>query len=230
MGELIVYKISFAYNKENVIENFTYTFSSNRIYSIVGHNGAGKTTLIRLFLGILKQNHGEIIWNGAPRISYVPDLGGLFGFLTVSQNIEIFSKLHRNSKSLTNQYIMRSLKEWKLFEKRNSKVNTLSMGQKQRLSLIVSGINDPDIIFLDEPTNNIDIVSQEMLNRFLIDFRSRGKTVIMATHDINLIEKVCDEVIILDDGEIKYSGEMESVHNFTDLYKKYTCGGFQNDN
>jgi ABC-type Mn2+/Zn2+ transport system ATPase subunit len=79
MSELIVNNVSFAYKEDNVIENFSYSFNNYKIYSIVGHNGAGKTTLIRLFLGILKQKKGEIIINGSPKISYVPDLGGLFG-------------------------------------------------------------------------------------------------------------------------------------------------------
>jgi ABC-type multidrug transport system ATPase subunit len=104
------------------------------------------------------------------------------------------------------------------------------MGQKQRLSLIIAGVNDPDIIFLDEPSNSIDIVSQDLLNEFLTEYKSKGKMIIMATHDINLIEKVCDEVIILDNGVIKFSGAMNSIINFTDLYKKYTFGGYQNDN
>lgn len=230
MNELIINNLTFAYKEDNVIENFSYSFSSEKIYSIVGHNGAGKTTLIRLFLGILKQKKGEIIWSGTPQVSYVPDLGGLFGFLTVKENIEIFSSLNKISKITTNQYINKSIKSWGLYEKRNSKVNSLSMGQKQRLSLIIAGVNDPDIIFLDEPSNSIDIVSQDMLNEFLIDFKRRGKTIIMATHDISLIEKVCDEVIILDNGEIKFSGAMDSIMNFTDLYKKYTFGGYQYDN
>ena len=230
MNELIINNLTFAYKEDNVIENFSYSFSSEKIYSIVGHNGAGKTTLIRLFLGILKQKKGEIIWSGTPRVSYVPDLGGLFGFLTVKENIEIFSSLNKISKITSNQYINKSIKSWGLYEKRNSKVNSLSMGQKQRLSLIIAGVNDPDIIFLDEPSNSIDIVSQDMLNEFLIDFKRRGKTIIMATHDISLIEKVCDEVIILDNGEIKFSGAMDSIMNFTDLYKKYTFGGYQYDN
>jgi len=230
MDELIVNDVSFAYKDDNVIENFSYTFNNNKIYSIVGHNGAGKTTLIRLFLGILKQKKGEIIINGSPKISYVPDLGGLFGLLTVKENIEIFSKLNGTSKIDSNEYISKSIKQWGLYEKRNSKVNSLSMGQKQRLSLIVAGVNDPDIILLDEPSNSIDIVSQDMLNEFLTEYRDKGKMIILATHDINLIEKVCDEVIILDNGVIKFSGARNSIINFTDLYKKYTFGGYQNDN
>jgi ABC-2 type transport system ATP-binding protein len=230
MDELIVNDVSFGYKDDNVIENFSYTFNNNKIYSIVGHNGAGKTTLIRLFLGILKQKKGEIIINGSPKISYVPDLGGLFGLLTVKENIEIFSKLNGTSKIDSNEYISKSIKQWGLYEKRNSKVNSLSMGQKQRLSLIVAGVNDPDIILLDEPSNSIDIVSQDMLNEFLTEYRDKGKMIILATHDINLIEKVCDEVIILDNGVIKFSGARNSIINFTDLYKKYTFGGYQNDN
>ena len=139
MNDLIVNNVSFTYKEDNVIENFSYAFHNKKIYSIVGHNGAGKTTLIRLFLGILKQKKGEIILNGSPRISYVPDLGGLFGLLTVKENIEIFSKLNGISKIDSKQYINKNIKDWGLYEKRNSKVNTLSMGQKQRLSLIIAG-------------------------------------------------------------------------------------------
>ena len=227
---LDIKNLSFAYKKNRVIFDISYTFENGKIYSFLGHNGAGKTTLIRLCLGILKKQEGEITWAGSPMISYVPDQGGLFDFLTVKENLETFSKLHLMQQNLSAAYFEELLDKWGLMNKRDSRVDTLSMGQKQRVSLIVAGINDPDIIFLDEPSSSIDIASQEMLNDYLLDLKKQGKTIIMATHDIHLIEKISDEIIILDDGTIHFSGSMEEIENLTELYKKYTQGGDTDDN
>ena len=216
--------LNFGYSKKNkVIDNFSYTFKSGRVYSIVGHNGAGKTTLMRLMLGILNDKSKAIEIGKNLSLAYAPDLGGLFEFLTVSENIEIFYKLNNNDDNYR-EYLNKSLSDWELRQKSLTQVRQLSMGQKQRLSLIVAGVNDPDIIFLDEPSNSIDINSQEMLNKFLSKFKNKGKTIILASHDLNLIENVCDEIVILDEGKIKYSGEMSSIDDFTKLYKQYTDG------
>jgi len=230
MAILDIKNLSFAYKKNQVISDISYTFENGEIYSILGHNGAGKTTLIRLCMGILKRQGGEVIWTGCPTISYVPDQGGLFDFLTVKENLETFYKLHLRQQDLSFTRFDELLSKWGLLSKRDSRVDTLSMGQKQRVSLIVAGINDPDIIFLDEPSSSIDITSQEMLNDYLLDLKKHGKTIITATHDIHLIEKISDKIIILENGVIHFAGNMDEIENLTKLYKKYTQGGKTDDN
>ncbi len=103
------------------------------------------------------------------------------------------------------------------------------MGQKQRLSILLTEVNDPDIIFLDEPTNSIDITSQEMLNKHLNELKQLGKTIIISSHDINLIEQVSDKIMILDNHEIVFEGNTSEIKNLAELYKKYT-GDNENEN
>ena len=221
--------VSFSYKKQFVLQDISYAFDEGKIYSIIGHNGAGKTTLIRLILNILKLQEGEIIINGNPKLSYVPDLGGLFEFLTVDENLEIFLRLNKRTNSFSKNFIERSIQQWHLMDKRKTQIKYLSMGQKQRISIIVSEVNCPDLLLMDEPSNGIDIISQELLNQHLLSLKKSGRTVIIASHDINLIEKVSDEIIILEKGKITYSEAMSNINDLTEVYKRFT-GGELNEN
>lgn len=222
MNVLEIRGVSFSYKDNRVLEDINYLFKKSRIYAIVGHNGAGKTTLIRLCLGILKNQNGIINFQQDLKKSYVPDFGGLYRFLTVEENIRIFWMLNNKKSDLMNEFIELNLKKWNLLDKRKARVKFLSMGQRQRLSLIVSEVNNPDILFFDEPTNSIDLASQEFFNNHLISLKELGKTIIIATHDISLIEKISDELIILDSRKIVYSGQTSSIENITYLYRKLT--------
>lgn len=222
--------IYFEYKKgKSIINDFSCPFESGKIYALIGHNGAGKTTLLRIFMNILKPTKGSISVEKNIKFSYVPDYGGLYNMLTVRENLYIFIRLANIQIHINDHLMDKYLQDWSLTHRKDAIVSTLSMGERQRLSLIVAGLNDPDIIVLDEPSNSVDIVTQDLLNHYLIEFKENNKTVIMATHDINLIEKVCDEIIIIDNHEIKFIGKIKEIENFTDLYSRYTHGGYNSN-
>lgn len=222
MNILEVKNMSFSFKNNCVFKDFSMSFEKGKIFALLGHNGAGKTTFIRLCLGLLKEQKGKILYFDNPNISYVPDRGGLFEFLTVEQNLNIFLKLNKVGDVNKREYSEKILTEWGLLNKKNTQVRYLSMGQKQRLSLIVAEVNDPDIIFLDEPSSSIDISSQELLNHHMKKLRDEGKTIILSSHDIQLIENVADTILVINNGEIKYVEDISKIINLTSIYNHYT--------
>lgn len=229
LSSLELNHVSFSYKKTEVLHDFSYRFERGKIYALLGHNGAGKTTLLRLILNVLKLKQGTISFEGDPLLSYAPDSGGLFDFLTVEENIKIFLLLNSSKKSNNLEFISYEIRKWRLFEKQKTQVRYLSQGQKQRLSLMISVLNNPDFLLMDEPTNGIDIISQELLSNSLTYYKSLGKCIILASHDINMIEKVSDEIIILKDGRLVYSKATDSIDNIMSIYKQYTGGPISDD-
>lgn len=221
MNILEIKKMSFCYKKYTVLQDISCSFEKGKIYSILGHNGAGKTTFIRLCLGLLTPKSGSIEYVGNPVLSYMPDRGGLFELLTVEQNLTTFLNLNEVPKAEQQQFIEDNLHKWKLHSKKKNLVNQLSSGQRQRLSLIIAEINHPDIYFLDEPTNGIDINSQELLNQHLLKLKEKGSTIIISSHNINMIEEVSDEVVIINEHEIAYRGCIADLNDLKEVYKKY---------
>ena len=222
MDLIEIKNVSFSYKKCEILKEISYKFSDGKVYAILGHNGAGKTTLIRLLLNILKPKSGEIKFINNCESSYIPDSGGLYDLLTVEENIKIFAMLCKKDEQWINDYSISSLKRWNLTSKAKTVVNKLSMGQKQRLSLIIATVNDPDIIYFDEPSNSIDINTQKMLNEYIIELKKQGKTIIICSHDIKLIENVSDEIIIINNKQIVFTDTIESISDIISTYKHYT--------
>ena len=222
MNIIEIKNVSFSYKKCEVLKDISYKFNKGKVYVILGHNGAGKTTLIRLFLNILKPNSGEIKCYKKCEVAYIPDKGGLYDLLTVEENIKIFSMLCKKDGQWIKEYSKNSLKRWNLTSKAKTIVKELSMGQKQRLSLIVATVNNPDIIYFDEPSNSIDINTQKMLNEYIIELKNLGKTIIIASHDLKLIASVANEIIIIDHKRIVFKGNVDEITDLTNTYRYFT--------
>lgn len=222
MKAMEIKNLFFSYKQYKVLKDISYVFQTGKIYSIIGHNGAGKTTLIRLCLGLINPKMGVIDIKGSPEIAYVPDRGGLYEFLTAKENIKTFLRLNNIDQEHIEPFIQKKLSKWGLTDQANIQIRYLSMGQRQRVSMILAEVNNPDLIFLDEPTNSIDIVTKKLLIKHLINLRDNGKTIIITSHDIQLIEDVSDEIIILDQHVITYHNEMSKIHNLTETYNEFT--------
>lgn len=220
MNIIDVKNMSFGYKHNLIFEDFSIAFEKGQVYSVIGHNGAGKTTLLRLLLGILKPHNGTIDTIDVV-FSYLPDAGGLYEDLTVKQNIEIFYEL-QVGKKIEKSIIKENLKKWDLTKKENTKAKHLSMGQKRRLSLIITTFQDFDVLLLDEPTNGIDITSQKALNNYLVEQKEKGKTIILSSHDLKLVEEISDKLIIVNDGKIVYQGDVQGLSDLSELYISYT--------
>lgn len=203
------------------VDGLTFTAYAGEIYGLLGPNGAGKTTTLRCIATLLKPDEGDVFVNG---VSAVKDPNGVrsqIGFLTSELKLEEF---------FTPDYLfdffceLRGVKEEvararkkELFEKfgidrfAQVKVADLSTGMKQKISLVISIVHDPDVIVFDEPTNGLDVITAKTVTDFLIEQKQAGKTVILSTHIFSLVEKLCDRVGIIIDGRMIEEGTLKSV-------------------
>ena len=179
------------------------------VYGLLGPNGAGKTTLIRIINCITAPDSGEVRLNGKSirpedvrHIGYLPEERGLYKKMKVGDQALYLARLRGMSKADA----LRALKHW--FEKFGidkyafTKVGDLSTGMKQKLSLVISIVQDPDIIIFDEPTNGLDVLTARVVTDFLLELKERGKTIVLSTHIFSLAEKICDRVCVIIDGKV----------------------------
>lgn len=213
--------IYFSYKSKDVLKGINADFKEGMIYCIAGHNGAGKTTFLRLCLGLLTPKRGRIITK-YKKMGYMPEKNGIFQNLTIRQNIKFFMSINKSSADID-----RLLAEWNLEHVSNSLAANISTGQQKRLSFLMMDIQDPDILFLDEPTSGLDISTQKLFIKRIKDLKRKKKTIIMTSHDANLIKEICDEVLILNNGEKVFEGDISLKDNFMEFYSKLT-GGFDN--
>ena len=204
------------------IKNVSFKAYSGEIYGLLGSNGAGKTTTLRCISTLIKPDFGKItiLSEDSSNEEYVKKN---IGFLTSELKLEesftpnYLFKFFARFYGLTEEEINNRKKE--LFEKfeitnfEELKIADLSTGMKQKVSICISILHNPSIIIFDEPTNGLDIITAKLVKDFLIDQKKQGKTVIISTHIMSLVDKICDRVGIIIDGEIKVNDTIENVRN-----------------
>lgn len=224
--------LSFQYGKkEPVYKGFNLNIKEKKIVGLLGHNGAGKTTLIKLIAGLLKPNEGSIIIKGlTPNVnkhkrgmlSYMPEYDGIYNQLTVMQNMKFRARLIRLEKSYMESECERVLKIVGLWKKRDSKAFHLSNGMRKRLVLACSCLDYPEVLLLDEPTNGVDQESKQRIIRLLKSMNDKGTTIIVSSHDFELINMICNDVVIINSGEIEYCGEKPDEETLKEKYSEIT--------
>lgn len=195
------------YGKHRGIENLSMKINPGIISGFLGPNGAGKTTTIRCLLGILKPTKGKVKvfgheitnWSGTQialkeKIGYLPGEFDLYKHFTVKGILDYFASLRKRPAKLRNSLIH----AFELDESRN--VNQLSKGNKQKVGLIQALMHDPDLLILDEPSVGLDPLMQQRLYHVLKKFRDRGKTIFFSSHNLQEVQKICDEVAIIKEG------------------------------
>ena len=190
-------------------------------FGLLGPNGAGKTTTIEILEGINKATSGEILYKGKPLDSQFRNEAGIMfqstalqDYITVRETLEMFSKLYPKRASVENLIRRCNLTEY--LEQDNRQ---LSGGQRQRLLLAIALVNDPDIIFLDEPTTGLDPQARRNFWDLINDIKAEGKTIILTTHYMDEAYNLCDEIAIMDHGEIIAQGTPKALleENFNDV-------------
>ena len=212
------------YNGKNAVKNISFNLNQNEIIGILGPNGCGKTTTIGMILGLLKPSAGKILINGIEienkRVKLLENLNFISPYielpkkLTVKQNLEVYGRLYdvKNLKKKI-EYLSEKLR---LGEIINKITGELSSGQKNRVSLAKSIINDPIILLLDEPTASLDPETGDFVRTFLENYQKEKKTsILLASHNMSEVERLCSSVLMMNNGKIIDKG------NPNELIKKH---------
>lgn len=208
--------LSKSYGKVKALNNLNLQINQGEVFGILGPNGSGKTTTLGILLSVLNADSGTFSWNGQEpskydrkKIGSLLETPNFYPYLTAKQNLSIVCKIKQVSES----EVGRVLSIVDLINRSNSKFKTFSLGMKQRLAIASALLGDPEILVLDEPTNGLDPQGIAEIRAIILDLAAAGKTIIMASHILDEVEKVCTHVAVLKLGNLLTTGPIESVLN-----------------
>ena len=222
INPLEIINLSKAYDAKEAVKNISFKLSQNEIVGILGPNGCGKTTTIGMILGLLKPTSGKILINGIEIESHRVKLLNKLNFispyielpkkLTVKQNLEVYGRLYDvNKLKIKIDYLCEKLR---LYEFINKITGELSSGQKNRVSLAKSIINDPEVLLLDEPTASLDPETGDFVRSFLEEYQRENKTsILLASHNMSEVERLCSSVLMMNKGAIIDQGTPDELVN-----------------
>jgi ABC-type multidrug transport system ATPase subunit len=202
------------YGRIKAVENLTLDIPEGSVFGILGPNGSGKTTTLGMLLDVLNPTRGSFSWFGSmsstenrQKIGSLLETPCFYPYLSAVVNLKIIAEIKKAGFDRIDEV----LTVVGLFERRNSRFNTFSLGMKQRLALAAALLSDPPLLILDEPTNGLDPIGIAEIRDIIISVSKQGKTVILASHLLDEVQKVCSHFCILDKGKLVYSGLVSDV-------------------
>ena len=230
-------KKSFRLSKKQIAENknksklkeavkgISFEVNDNEIFGLLGPNGAGKTTTMRCLATLIEPSEGTINVNGFDGKTQGESVRRQLAFLTnelkldthfsPDYTVRFFGRLHGLDEATVTERMNHLFDYFGVTPFRFTKIADLSTGMKQKLSIVVSLIHDPQVIIFDEPTNGLDIITARAVTDYLKHLKDRGKTVIISTHVMHVAEKLCDRIAVIMDGEIKMIGTLKEIYDAT---------------
>ena len=200
------------------LDGMSFSVGDGELYGFVGSNGAGKSTTMRIALGVLEADSGEVLLDGTPlddatrrRIGYMPEERGLYGKEKVLDQLVFLAQLHGVDKAAAKKRGEDLLGELGLGERLNDKLDDLSLGNQQRVQLAASLIHDPDILILDEPFSGLDPVAVDVMSTMLTDHARNGVPVVFSSHQLDLVQRLCDRVGIVTRGRMVAEGTVDEL-------------------
>lgn len=216
MGQVLTLNgITKFYGRIRALNNVSFEVPEGSVFGILGPNGSGKTTLLSIVLDVLKANNGNFLWfdhPGSPeqrkKIGSLLETPNFYHYLSAIDNLKVTQSISgRGNKEDINEV----LKKVKLYERRKSRFKTYSLGMKQRLAIAAALLGDPKVLVLDEPTNGLDPVGIAEIRELIVELKNSGHTIIMASHLLDEVEKVCTHVAILKTGDVITTGDVNEV-------------------
>ncbi len=203
------------------LDGVTFSVPHGEIVGFVGPNGAGKTTTMRIALGVLEADAGEVRWNGRPldaearrRFGYMPEERGLYPKIKVLEQLVYLARLHGLSRPDASRRAAETIEVLGVAERANDRVETLSLGNQQRVQLAAALVHRPDVLILDEPFSGLDPVGVDALTGVLhAESEERGVPVVFSSHQLELVERLCDRVVLIDHGKIVAAGTIEELRS-----------------
>ncbi|MBN1956100.1 MAG: ATP-binding cassette domain-containing protein [Anaerolineae bacterium] len=199
------------------VDHLSFAVRENEIFGLLGPNGAGKTTTIRIIMDILQPDGGEVQVLGQPsgqakaRVGYLPEERGLYRNLKVLDTLVYLAELKGMARSVARSRAAALLERIDLQDWAGRKVKELSQGMQQRLQFVASIVHDPDLIFLDEPFQGLDPLNVERIKRLIADLHREGKTIVLSSHQMNLVEVLCDRILLINRGQAVLYGYLAEI-------------------
>lgn len=216
---LIVKNVNKSFGDKKVVDNLSFELSKPGVFGLLGTNGAGKTTAIRMILGIIKKDSGDITWNNKEvtrknvNFGYLPEERGLYPKSKIYDQLMYFASLKGMNKVDADKAIKYWLEKLKVSEYINYTAEKLSKGNQQKIQFITSVLHNPDLIVLDEPFSGLDPVNTEILSNVMKELIKEGKYIIMSSHQMNSIEEFCTDLVILNRGKTVLKGNLKEIKN-----------------
>ena len=200
-----------------VLSDIDFEILPGEIHGLLGENGAGKTTTIRMLLGIIKKDSGEITWNGkvvdrkSVNFGYLPEERGVYPKTKIYNQLMYFAELKGMKKEEADEAIKNWAKKLKVEEYLDKPAEKLSKGNQQKIQFMTAVIHNPELLVLDEPFSGLDPVNTELLKNIIINLVKEGKYIIMSAHQMSTIEEFCSDILILNKGKTVLKGNLKEI-------------------
>ena len=216
---LVLKNVSKTFVTKKAVDNISFELNKPGVFGLLGTNGAGKTTTIRMLLGIIKKDQGEITWNGEKvdrkkvNFGYLPEERGVYPKTKIFDQLMYFAELKGMKKADAIESIAKWAKELKVEEYMEMPAEKLSKGNQQKIQFMTAVIHNPELVVLDEPFSGLDPVNTEILKNIIINLVKNGKYVIMSAHQMATIEEFCTDILILNKGKTVLQGNLKDIKN-----------------
>lgn len=214
---LVLKNVSKSFSGKKAVDNISFSLEKPGVFGLLGTNGAGKTTTIRMLLGILNKDSGEITWKGknvdrkTVNFGYLPEERGVYPKTKIFDQLMYFAELKGMPKNEAVESINKWAKELKVEEYMQMTAEKLSKGNQQKIQFMTAIIHNPELVVLDEPFSGLDPVNTEILKNIIINLVKEGKYVIMSAHQMATIEEFCEEILILNKGVTVLQGNLKEI-------------------
>jgi len=214
---LVLKNVSKTFVGKRAVDNISFELNKPGVFGLLGTNGAGKTTTIRMLLGIIKKDSGEITWNGkavdrkSVNFGYLPEERGVYPKTKIYNQLMYFAELKGMKKEEADEAIKNWTKKLKVEEYLDKPAEKLSKGNQQKIQFMTAVIHNPELLVLDEPFSGLDPVNTELLKNIIINLVKEGKYIIMSAHQMSTIEEFCSDILILNKGKTVIKGNLKEI-------------------
>ena len=226
MGGISIDKLTKTYGNLVALDRVSLGVDAGEVVGLIGPNGAGKSTLMKTVVGILRPTNGTVTVRGhdvvkepeaaKKLIGYLPENPSLYTALTVSEFLKFVGKIRGVGDGELDVKISDALKTFTLVDKTDSLVGSLSKGMKQKVALIAATLHDPEVLILDEPLTALDPKTQVFVNRWILSQGKIGRTVLLSTHNLEIVQDYASRIVIIDKGTVVATGGLESLRRQAD--------------
>jgi ABC-2 type transport system ATP-binding protein len=219
---LVITDLQKSFGTVRALDGISFTVEPGQVFGFLGANGAGKTTAMRIVLDILRADGGSVTWMGKPStelprrtFGYLPEERGLYPRMKVLDQLVFFAGLYGVPRKQAETEVRTWLARFRVPEYADRRAEQLSKGNQQKVQFIAAILHDPEVLIMDEPFSGLDPVNVALLKAAFLEMRDRGKTLVFSTHQMDMVEELCDSIAIIDEGRLVASGPTRDVKRST---------------